>query len=91
MLTSSCLVWLWTKGQHKLVAMTRLCGKSEAEVTRAVEGGRRPEGRGERGARSSGTLGVEVEHLEQQLVEQERLHAEQVQECWRWWRSCGRS
>jgi hypothetical protein len=79
--------------QHRLAVLTRLCGKSEAEVARAVDASRQPEeaGRGERiarfqgraaerGRRSPGTLGMEVEHLEQQLVEQERLHGEQVQE-----------
>jgi len=81
------------ESEHKIAVLSRLCGKSPEEVALLAEKTARPPSRGKKGKigeyeerallknrRSSQELMLEVEHLEQQVVEQEQLHRKQLQE-----------
>ena len=81
------------ESQHKVAVLARLCGKSNEEVALLAEKTTRLPSRCEKGKigkyeeraqlkdrRSSQELKLEVEHLEQQVVEQEQLHRKQLQE-----------
>ena len=81
------------ESEHKIAVLSRLCGKSPEEVALLAEKTVRPPSRGKKGKigeyeerallknrRSSQELMLEVEHLEQQVVEQEQLHRKQLQE-----------